>query len=209
MRARLGPPMTLAIRFTAAMTCMSLGLVACGTDSPNTGPSSQTATTTQEATSAPQTETTTDAPAMSSADPNIKTAAPSGPAQLVPIAMRVGSHAGYDRVVIELQGEGTPGWSVDYTDHPAQQASGTAVDYVGDSALMVTIQGVLLPFEMGITNPDLSPVTGDGPVVKQVQSLGSFEGSAQFVIGVAGDKPPYSVEVLDNPKRLVIDVRHS
>lgn len=208
MRARLGPPMTLALRFTAAMACISLGLVACGTDSPSTGPNSQPATT-QEASSAPQTEATTDAPIMSSTGPENKTAPPSGAAQLVPIAMRVGSHAGYDRVVIELQGEGTPGWSVDYTDHPAQQASGTAVDYIGDNALMVTIQGVLLPFEMGITDPDLSPVTGDGPVVKQVQSLGSFEGSAQFVIGVAGDKPPYSVEVLDNPKRLVIDVRHS
>jgi hypothetical protein len=37
--------------------------------------------------------------------------------------------------------------------------------------------------------------------------VGTFEGRSQFVIGMK-KKLPYSVEVLHDPHRLVIDVRH-
>lgn len=203
--------MTPALRFTAVVACISLGIAACGNDSPTTGPNSQSTPTTAETSSAAETTAATAAGTapLGIANTETKTSSPSNPVQLAPIAMRIGSHDGYDRVVIEFHGEGTPGWFTDYTDTPAQQASGTPVDFIGDSALMVNIDGMLLPFELGIDDPDLSPVTGDGPIVKQVQSLGTFEGRAQFVIGVAGDKPPYSVQVLEGPKRLVIDIHNS
>lgn len=138
----------------------------------------------------------------------LKTQRPSTPAQLVPTAMRAGSHAGFDRVVIELQGTGTPGWFIDYTDKPAQQGSGNLVEYIGDTALDVNIDGTVLPFEIGLDDPTLATIKTSGNIVTQVQSLGTFEGRSQFIIGLKGKAAPYSVQVLKNPTRVVIDIRH-
>ncbi len=215
MRAPLGPTKKPAFQLAAVLACVGLGLTACGTNNqPTNSETTQSSATnstsetvnsaTQEATSTVEAGTTP----LGTANTEMKTSRPSTPVQLVPVSMRVGSHDGYDRVVIELAGSGTPGWFVDYTTNPSQQASGTVVDFDGDSALMVNIDGVVLPFEMGMEDPSLATITSDGPLVKQVQSLGTFEGRAQFVIGVAGTNPPYSVEVLENPTRIVIDVRN-
>ena len=46
----------------------------------------------------------------------------------VPTGVRVGAHDGFTRVVIDMEGEGEPGWFTSYTDSPAQQASGKPVE---------------------------------------------------------------------------------
>lgn len=135
-----------------------------------------------------------------------KTQHQSSDAQLVVTGMRYGSHDGFDRVVFDLTGTGTPGWFTELTPNPAQQGSGNAVEYKGNTALVVNIDGVTYPFELGIEDPNLAPIDASGGVVTGVQSLGTFEGRAQFVIGLNGSHA-YSVQTLDNPSRLVVDIR--
>lgn len=143
---------------------------------------------------------------LGSADITMKTMRPSEPSELVVTEMRTGSHEGFDRVVFEMKGEGKPGWYVDYTDQPSQQASGNPIEYHGATALTVNIDGTVYPFDLGIEDPSLNRLTPtDGGNITDVISVGTFEGRSQFIIGL-NKKVPYSVQVLDNPTRLVIDL---
>ncbi|AKK04932.1 hypothetical protein CMUST_02940 [Corynebacterium mustelae] len=201
--------LTSRCQVALAITALcALGLSACGSN-PTTTDTTTMKSSVGQSSAAPHSDTptteTTDTP-TTAADASMKTQAPKTPAQLVPTAVRLGTHEGYDRVVIELHGTGTPGWWVDYDEKPAQHGSGTPVEFLGDSALNVNIDGVSLPFEVGLEDPELAAAEGAGPVVRQVQSLGTFEGRAQFVIGINGAPKPYSVQVLENPSRVVIDI---
>lgn len=198
------------VHFTlATLTLAAVTLSACA-PSPAPAPPQDINSTAKGSTLA--TTTTTPAPAgiaaLGKASMVHKTQRPSVPAELVPVEMRTGAHEGFDRVVIELKGTGTPGWFVGYTDQPAQQGSGNPVEIAGDSTLDVNIDGVVLPFELGLDTPQLAPITGQGEKVVQLKSVGTFEGRAQFVVGIKGQKTPFSVELLDNPTRVVIDIHH-
>lgn len=60
---------------------------------------------------------------------------------IVPTGVRVGAHDGFTRVVIDMEGEGEPGWFTSYTDSPAQQASGKPVEVQGNTFLNLGIEG--------------------------------------------------------------------
>lgn len=60
---------------------------------------------------------------------------------LVLVAVRSGEHEGFDRVVIEFEGAGRPGWFAQWTRSPKQQASGLPVGFEGAYALVVTVDG--------------------------------------------------------------------
>lgn len=125
--------------------------------------------------------------------------------------LRVAEHDGFDRLVVQLDGTGTPGWQVEYVDKPRAEGSGETVDVRGDHALQVMISGVTLP------EGDPPPwdhyegprhfVPEDGGDVDDVDYLGWFEGYSQLFLGIDGDKAPFRVFTLDNPSRLVIDVQ--
>ncbi|MGV0405128.1 AMIN-like domain-containing (lipo)protein [Corynebacterium marquesiae] len=145
---------------------------------------------------------------LGQANMEMKTLRPQAPSELTVTDVRIGQHEGFERVVFELDGGGTPGWFVDYADTPTQQGSGKTIDYSGETALNVNIDGVVYPFEAGKEDPRIGVV--DAPtegIVTQVVNGGTFEGRRQFVIGMNARKP-YSVQVLDNPTRLVVDIRN-
>ena len=145
---------------------------------------------------------------LGQANMEMKTLRPKAPSELTVTDVRIGQHEGFERVVFELDGGGTPGWFVDYADTPTQQGSGKTIDHSGDTALNVNIDGVVYPFEAGKDDPRIGVV--DAPtegIVTQVVNGGTFEGRRQFVIGMNARKP-YSVQVLDNPTRLVVDIRN-
>lgn len=143
---------------------------------------------------------------LGNADSAMKTERPSAPAQLLVTNVRTGTHEGFERIVFDLEGQGSPGWFIDYTDKPAQQGSGNPVAYEGKVALNVNIDGTALPFEMNRPDPQIGTRPGTGGIVKQIVSAGTFEGRSQFIVGLDAHHP-YSVQVLNNPTRLVIDVR--
>lgn len=124
---------------------------------------------------------------------------------LIPTGVRVGAHDGFTRVVVDLEGEGEPGWFTAYTDDPRQQASGHPVEVKGNTFLNLGIEGTPWPstpeLEEKYMKPGTTPGTG---VVREVVYTASFEAQTQLIIGLQ-KKTPYSVTFLEDPKRLVLD----
>lgn len=137
------------------------------------------------------------------ADTTMKTLRPEAPATLIVNDVRVGTHEGYDRVTFELDGEGEPGWFIDYTERPSQQGSGHPIEYRGATALNVNLDGMVYPFDLGVADPQIGTVEGAGAIT-EVISAGTFEGRSQFLIGMQ-DQLPYTVQVFEEPQRVVID----
>lgn len=135
-----------------------------------------------------------------------KTAHQSNDAQLIVTNVRVGDHDTFDRVVFDLEGTGTPGWFIETTTSPLQQGRGSVVKYSGDVALNVNIDGTVYPFELGREDPPLGVFPGTKNIITEVNALGTFEGRSQFIVGLKGQGHPYSVQVLTEPTRLVIDI---
>lgn len=131
----------------------------------------------------------------------------SGDWDLVLTDVRVGSHEGYDRIVLEFEGTGTPGWSVKYVDEAVLDASGKKVRLDGDAVLDVYASGTTYPGDgqTGYAGPQrFSP--GDGGDVEEVYVGGTFEGYTQVLAGLDGDPTPFRVFTLTGPPRLVVDV---
>ncbi|MBF6330810.1 hypothetical protein [Nocardia transvalensis] len=133
---------------------------------------------------------------------------PSLDARLTVTDIRIGHHAGFDRVVYELGGIGSPGWRVQYTDRAVQDGSGKPLDVAGGSILQVQILGSAYPWDSGATEyagPD--PATdSSAPGIAGVYSTHVYEGTTQSFIGVNAQRPPFSVTALTEPTRLVIDI---
>jgi len=209
-------PRTLAIIITVA----ALTLAACNNSDSNTSKPANTASTAQppSATAPPTSEqpasTSPNAPAATTASNNAEDNTNPGTNQnteegkLVPIGMIVGNYDDYDQVTINFAGTNTPEWTAEYIDNPTQQGSGRPIKYDGDHALNLYIKNVAMPFEVGRDDPNLSPVPGIGSAVSEVRSGGTFEGQAQFVIGLKDSKHPYKVHTEQNPTRLIIDIQH-
>lgn len=123
--------------------------------------------------------------------------------------VEVGRHPGYDRVVFTLDGEGAPGWRVEYTDAPTRQGSGDPFTPAGDAFLSVLISGVGYPFDTGVeeySGPTSIP-GGSAEVVREVQVQGVYEGQYDGAVGLTGERP-FRVFRLEDPPRVVIDVVH-
>jgi hypothetical protein len=135
-------------------------------------------------------------------------------ARLIVTDVRVGAHDGFDRIVIELAGEGEVGWFIEPTDEPRAQGSGMPIEVDGDATLLVAVRTILLPGdEPDAVDPatrfeaDRVPGTGDGPVLEVVRDT-LFEGIETYAIGL-DEARPYRVERFADPERVVIDVESS
>ena len=153
---------------------------------------------------APTTEdaVTTSFPGNTDAD----VADPVNPDGLTVTAVRAASHDGYDRVVFELSGSGTPGWSVEYVDAPSAQGSGAAIDVPGSAFLQVTLQGTSYPYDSGAKEVARGavPVSGTS-VVDGVFYDATFEGTSVAFIGTDA-RTPFRVYSLTGPSRVVVEV---
>jgi len=222
---------------TAALTATALLLAACnGGDTTNGGTTttvadpvtvtSTAATPTTEATETAGTATNaavtrTDAPDPTTGSPPtdrplgtpaVSTETRTGvwpvdnsPAPLV-TGVRVGVHPTYTRVVYDLVGSGEPGWISRYIDQPYQDGSGFPVDVQGNAYLMINITGTTYPFEHEATELATGPHAGGG-VVREIVNTGIFEGNTLTYIGLDRELP-YSVSVLHDPLRVVVDIQH-
>ena len=123
---------------------------------------------------------------------------------LLPVSVRVGDHEGFDRVVVELDGDGTPGWQTEYVARAIEDGRGAEVDVDGEAILSVFLTGTRYP-EEGEDYPSRHVVDGED-VVEEVHFLGTFEGMTQLFIGVDDGLADYRVFTLADPARLVIDI---
>jgi hypothetical protein len=143
------------------------------------------------------------------ADTTADTAEASADAALTVTDVRVGHHDGFDRVVLEVGGTGTPGWRVEYVDAAVADPSDEPVDLAGDSVLRVTVEGTVLPYETGLTEAPIgAPLTAAGSTaVAEAVYLGAFEGQSQALVGVTGEPRPFRAYLLQDPVRVVVDVQ--
>jgi hypothetical protein len=123
--------------------------------------------------------------------------------------LRIGGHDGFDRVVLEVGGQGRPGWDVRYVDAAVSQGSGEPVDVAGDAVLQVTLTGAGYPYATGVEEYAGPSLTGSGTsVVTEVVWDATFEGTSVAFVG-AGAENPFRVYALENPSRVVLEVAHS
>lgn len=122
--------------------------------------------------------------------------------------IRVAEHESFTRVVIDIAAsQSTPGWWIDWTTEPVQQASGLPVDVSGDSFLDVNIEGIGYPDQASVPSIENGPYPGAG-IVEDINLTSIFEARAQILIGVSGPPRSYSVTLLEEPSRVVIDIIH-
>ncbi len=135
------------------------------------------------------------------------TGEPAADALLSVTDIRIGRHDGFDRVVFEADGTGTPGWDVRYVDAAQSQGSGDAIEVDGGAVLQVTITGVGIPADTGVeeySGPDRLSA-GDTEVVTEVVWDSTFEGTSVAFAGVA-EETPFRVYLLEDPARVVLEV---
>jgi len=116
------------------------------------------------------------------------------------VAVRVGAHEGFDRIVFEFDGT-VPGYSITrqgttFTLSP----DGSSVTVAGTRALLVKIQ----PQDWLSYNGPQRFRAGL-PFLREARIVENFEGIMQWGLGVAGT-PCIRVTTLSAPPRLVIDI---
>jgi hypothetical protein len=122
--------------------------------------------------------------------------------------VRVGTHDGYDRVVIEFN-LGTPEFRLEHDEPPHEQpASGFPVDVEGESVLLLTLFNGTAMMESGESSYD-GPLNLDPgmPVLVDVVHGADFEAQTAWFIGLARESC-IRVTLLTDPDRIVIDVEH-
>ena len=205
-------------------TAAVLLLAACGTDaSPTSATDTSTSSPEPSKTSPATSAGSSDAPSGSADSPSEppsptpsapdgppfpqtsdpQTAEPSGDWDLQLVDVRLGDHDGFDRVVLELSGTATPGWSVSWEDEAVADGSGDVVPLEGDRVLTISASGTAMP-EPG--SFEVPARLGPAGALAEVQVNGWFEGYTQVFAGVEGDPRPFRVFTLTDPPRLVVDV---
>jgi hypothetical protein len=125
---------------------------------------------------------------------------PDPPGQMRVAGLRLATHEGYDRLVIDLNTDGVPVWTAGYTE--ASGPGGGPVQIDGDVFLRVRLKTDAQPGGQGQSQVTASP----GPIAA-VKTTGFFEGYEEVLIGIRGNEAPFRAFALTDPGRIVIDVR--
>ena len=216
--APLEPATLCAVRRVASLSAALLAAVlvtGCSSSDDGSGSASGSSTTTSSSASSSSPGGTdgtdgdggADAPPFpANTDPD--TAEASSGAQVTVRDVRTGRQDGFDRVVFELGGTGTPGWDVRYVDAPTSQGTGAPVEVAGAAALQVAITGVGLPADTGVAEFEgPNPLPGSGTrTVTEVVFDTTFEGTTTAFVGTTA-QTPFRVYALSDPTRVVLEVR--
>jgi hypothetical protein len=200
-----------------ATTAAGVPTLAAPTEAPGsptagpTGTSAPAATATSvpptDGTVFPQNPGSTDSfPLKSNPDPNVGI--------YVLDDVRVGAHpesGGWDRIVFEFEdvagfSGAHPGGVVEYTDEVFQCGSGMPVEVDGEAILQVRFDATQAHNDAGQLTIDALEIEGPGNSIIEAESFCDFEGVVQWAIGTSGEEN-FKVVFLENPNRVVIDVR--
>ena len=204
---------SMAWRRPAAVVLLALALVACA---PATGGSASPSVSTSPSAAAPSESsipTPTDEP----------TSAPTGDlgsftcglpiegegtvsrAQITDV--RIGTHPGYDRVVIEFD-EGIPPFTLDEATPPLlADPSGMEMDVDGSAFWSLVLQGgTRVNLDGSMSYDGRTDFTPDFPALAELVEAGDFEAVSSWYLGLH-EGTCARVLTLTDPARLVIDVR--
>lgn len=181
-------------------------LAGCETDRNGSPDSAQPTGGTTSSPPATTNDDTTDAPAF--AENTERQSGPgSGGSDLVLVDVGVAEVEGFDRIVLEFSGTGTPGWVVNYADEAVLDGSGDVVHLAGAAVLDIYASGTTWPAPDYYRGPGrFTPERGSH--VSDIYVGGTFEGYTQVLVGIDGEPVPFRAYVLTEPSRLVIDVVH-
>lgn len=205
-------PVRALRRWVAAVVLLAALLAACGGDTGGREPTVTGTPASPTATTAPT--PTTDATTTSDTAPTpfpADTEPDTGEASAGPIAVtevRVGAHESFDRVVFTIEGDGEAGWQVRYVDQARSQGSGSEVALEGGAVLEVVITNTAYPMDAPAT-----PFTGERvdtgalTTIRDLVNDNIFEGRHVFFVGTE-QRTPFRVFRLEDPQRVVLDVRH-
>lgn len=122
-------------------------------------------------------------------------------------AVRTARHDGYDRIVLEFDGA-VPEYAVQYASPPLHQCgSGRPVELDSGAILQIELRGTNAHTEQGeptVADRDRSPGL---PVLEQARLTCDFEAVVEWVLGL-DQRVPFRVLTLQDPPRLVVDLRH-
>ena len=124
--------------------------------------------------------------------------------------VRVGTHADFDRVVFEIEGDGLAGWDVRYVDEATSQGSGEEVEVAGDAVLAVALQNVTLPPDLPADIEIWEEDRVEGPIgglIAEVVNDTIFEGIQLVFVGLDEERA-FVIERFEDPQRVVIDIPH-
>lgn len=176
------------------------------TTAPSTTTTAATTTTVESTTTTASTTTTVPFDGDTEPKSNLTVTGDPGP-YLTDV--RVGDHPddGFVRIVFDLTGEGQPFYVIGYADPPFLAISGDEVAVDGSAFIHVAISPALThdvdTFDPVYTGgEELFP--GLDPIV-ELQFLGDFEATMEWVIGLESDQP-FTVVILQDPLRIVIDI---
>lgn len=132
---------------------------------------------------------------------------PTAAGHAFPSSSRVGSHPGYERIVVQYTGGAADlTWKTTWTKDPIDE-KGERIDVKGDVFLQIDVAGVREPSDVATLPPTLHPGSLAGlSTVKGVSVQYPFEGQHMVLIGLSA-KGSYRIQVLKDPSRLVIDVK--
>lgn len=123
------------------------------------------------------------------------------------VKARLAAHQGYDRVVIDLQGDRT-GYTVGWVKQLIEDGSGFPIEIKGGAYLQATLTPASAHTSDGKPTwgrtPMLAPELGN---VRSVVRAGDFEGVVTVAI-VLRHRAGFRVIEQANPTRLVIDIAH-
>ena len=135
--------------------------------------------------------------------------APSGPVTLRKI--RTGGHDDFDRVVFDFEGDTPPGFHVEYVDKLARKCGSDELKILGGTWLLVRMTPAQSRNESGRTSIVGIEFDEDLKVVKFIRQVCDADGQLEWLIEVT-DRKPYRAELMPElmpePARLVIDIRH-
>jgi hypothetical protein len=122
--------------------------------------------------------------------------------------VRVESHEGFDRLVVELAGDVVPDYRVAPVEPPFRRDdSDSTAPVSGTAFLEISLTPASLLDASGTRTyqgPDRIPLPR-GQVVTEVVRTGGTQGPLAFVVGLGG-AARFAVDVLEGPTRLVVDI---
>ena len=206
MHHRSVTPLTLLLS-----TTLALGACSLSTSSPSAATGTGAPGTAAEATAPPThpRQNSSDAPDWGAGSQGQQ----AGEGSTLTVAdVRVGNHPdeGYSRVVVEFDGQGTPGWSQPQWDVPVStMGKGDPIEVEGERTMVIRGSGVAaVPPDgqrvSGHRQIELDNSANDDRSIDSAYIDPGFEGEFQVVLGT--DSQTYRVFSLSNPTRLVVDI---